>query len=325
MISDALFGALLADTDFVAVDVGASHWLPPHWQPYQSTFPYVLVEPDGEACRDLEARAAAYAKGRFQIVEAALSGAGGPRTLYRFNTPTWSSLLPPGIREGDERLYYHWPRIDDPSLIHPVVEVPIGTRTLADVLTETGQPGFHMVKLDTQGTELEIILGLGDRLQDTVLVQMEAGDHDLYQDKPGLGETLTAMKAAGYRLFDMQLARTEPPFRGTANGFYQRDLFPSPTRLDPAFVGKIHEVDAVFVRDPIQALERGDAAALRRTIVALCVYRLFAEAYQITGLGAMRGLWTDVEASLYRRDIIRCHKGMKHKIEAGFRLYWERP
>lgn len=320
------FPSLLSALDFVALDVGAALWLPAHWRLYEDTFDFVLVEPDPAACRELEARAARQPRGTayFRIVQAALSGKGGVRPFYRTNQPTGSSMLKPAVMEDNDRALFDFPGAADSSdYVFPVTASQVETTTLSQVLKRTGAPGFHMIKLDTQGTELEIVQGLGDALENTVLVQMETGDHGFYLGKTGLAETLAFMNAQGFRLFDLQLARNELPLRGSARG-YSENLFPSTPGRDPAFVARLWEVDAVFVRDPIAAIEARDRDTLRRIIVALCVYRLFGEAFQLTGLGEMNGLWNAATASRFRRDIVACHSALRQKLDDGYRLYWER-
>lgn len=326
MTRSALFPFLLSSTDFIALDVGASHWLPDHWRPYQSEFDFVLVEPDADACKDLVAMAANLPGGseRYRVVMAAVSGGGGQRTLYRTNAPTGSSLLEPNLAEDDIATFYRYPAIDNPSYFLPLKKIPIDTVTLETLLRSQGVAGFHMIKLDTQGTELEIVLGLGQKLDDTVCVEMEVGDHELYRDKPDLAATLAAMNARGFRLYDMKIARDELIFRGSADPLYSRHIFASGPNGDAAFVARIHEVDAVFIRDPLLAIRTQDSDALRRIMVAMCVYRLFADAYQITGLGEMAGLWDGITASRYRRDIIRAHQMLRSNLDRGVRLYWEK-
>jgi len=319
------FPALLTATDFVAVDVGAARWLPHHWQPYANEFDFVLVEPDPTACKDLEAQVERLARGaeRYSIVQAAVSGTGGTRPFYRTNQPTGSSMLKPAVLEQDDRALFDFPAAADSSdYIFPVTEAQIETITLADVMARTRRSAFHMIKLDTQGTELEIVRGLGDKLTETVLVQMETGDHGFYLGKTGLAETLHYMNVQGFCLFDLQLARNELPLRGFPDKGYA-GLFPSSAGRDPALVSRLWEVDAVFVRDPVVVAHEGNADALRRIIVALCVYRMFGEAFQLTGLGEMKGLWDPLAASRYRRDIVACHRALRMKLDQGHRLYWE--
>lgn len=233
-------------------------------------------------------------------------------------------MLKPALLEGDERALFDFPdAADNSDYVFPVAETQIETTTLNQVLKRIGVSGFHMIKLDTQGTELEIVQGLGDALKDTVLVQMETGDHSFYLGKPGLAETLAYMSDRGFRLFDLQLARNEMPLRGSAHG-YSEGLFPSTPGRDPAFVARLWEVDAVFVRDPVWAIEARDSDTLRRVIVALCVYRLFGEAFQLASLGEVKGIWDAPTASRYRRDIIACHRALRQKLDQGYRLYWER-
>lgn len=322
----ATFPALLADVDFVALDVGAASGLPHHWRPYENAFSFILVEPDGAASQKLrdEYVGRQAAAGRYRVVEAALSGTGGPRTFYRLNQPTGSSLLRPALLEPDDRALLEFPReLDNSDYVLPVVESEIETITLDQLAARTGTGAFHMVKLDTQGTELEIVQGLGERLGETVLVQMETGDHGFYHAKPRLAETFAYMNAQGFSLVDLQLARNELPLRGVADG-YRTDLFPSSAGQDPAFMARLWEVDAVFIRDPLAVLRQGDAAMLRRVIAALCVYRLFGDAYQLTGLGERRGLWSGLVASRFRRDIQSCHRALRQWLSQGHALFWER-
>jgi len=320
------FPALLAATDFVAVDVGAAHWLPHHWRPYANEFDFVLVEPDPAACKGLEAEVARLARGtqRYSIVRAAVSGTGGTRPFYRTNQPTGSSMLKPAVLQEDDRALFDFPGAADGSdYVFPVTEMEIETITLAEVMGRTRHNAFHMIKLDTQGTELEIVQGLGEKLTETVLVQMETGDHGFYLGKVGLADTLHYMSAQGFRLFDLQLARSELPLRGSPPEGYA-SLFPSSAGRDPALVNRLWEVDAVFVRDPVIVAKDGNAAALRQIIVALCVYRMFGEAFHLTGIGELKGLWDASAASRYRRDIIACHRALRQKLDQGYRLHWER-
>jgi FkbM family methyltransferase len=321
------FRDLLSDIDFVALDVGAAHWLPHHWRPFENEFAFVLVEPDKAACAELEKRIAQLPAGRerYSVVAAALSKTGGARRFYRTNQPTGSSMLKPAVLEEDERALFEFPAAGDNSdYVFPVTEMEIDTVTLARVLTRTAHAAFHMIKLDTQGTELEIVQGLGEGLRDTILVQMETGDHGFYLDKPGLAETLGYMNSRGFRLFDLQLARNELPLRGSVEAGYGSRLFPSDPDHDPAFVARLWEVDAVFVRDPVTVVKNGDIDTLRRIIVALCVYRMFGEAFQLTGLAEARGLWNGITASRYRRDIVACHRALRQWLARGNRLHWER-
>lgn len=328
MEPNSIFSSILKDVAFGAVDIGAAHWLPPHWIPYTDEFDYLLVEPDADAAKDLAIQASRRTQNpqRFRILKAALSGTGGPRAFFRLNCPTGSSLLKPAIDENDPAVFFSYPKIDNPSYVFPVHESVIETITLKNALEQARFPGAHMIKLDTQGTELEIVEGLSERLSETVLVQMETGDHDHYVDQPGLGETITTMKRHGFRLLDLQLARSEMVFRGANVGptSYGESLFASPqTTIDRAFVPRLHEVDAVFIRDPMVTAKAGDAIGLRRIIAAMCVYRLFGEAFQLTGIGELMKLWDGLEARRYRRDIKRSHQLIKKSLEAGYRIHWE--
>ena len=59
-------------------------------------------------------------------------------------------------------------------------------------------PGSRIyLKLDTQGYDLEVFAGLGDRASDVVAMQSEVALQPLYEGAPTLTESLTAYQAAG--------------------------------------------------------------------------------------------------------------------------------
>jgi FkbM family methyltransferase len=113
----------------------------------------------------------------------------------------------------------------------------VGTETIRllrfdHLAPELAEAGEHpAMKIDTQGYELAVLEGAGDRLQRMELLQIELSLVPLYQDGPLYEEVLAFVVRAGYRL-----AGITPGFTDPASGqllqmdgiFVRRDLLPVP-------------------------------------------------------------------------------------------------
>lgn len=319
-----IFPNILDGISFVAVDVGASHWLPSHWNLYEREFDFVLVEPDQNACVQLRGmidRLPAEVAARYRIVPHGLSETGGKRTLYRTNTPTGSSLLKPKILD-DQPYFELFYELDNSNYFLPVQEIEIDTITLQAGVEQAGHAAPHMIKLDTQGTELEIMRGLGDAaFESLTAVQTEIGMPGAYLDQPGLAEFLLFMKEKNFVLFDLQLSRGKMPLRGNRAGFDSimetKDIAGIPT-----VISRLWEVDGVFMRDPMHLLRMRDKDGLRRLMISLCVYRMFPEAFQIAGLAEKEDIISYAEAAGYKRDILQSNRRLADALRNGYKIYW---
>ena len=105
---------------------------------------------------------------------------------------TLSSLLP-ATSFGARR----HPRLKEPT----VVEVPVRRleAVLEEVLAPVTEPRPYL-KLDTQGYDLEVFAGLGDRVTDFVGLQSEVALLQLYEDMPRMPEAITEYEAAGFEI-----------------------------------------------------------------------------------------------------------------------------
>ncbi len=136
----------LVDQPVTAVDVGAARGIPPHWEPFIDRLRVHAFEPRADEC----ARLAARSHSNITWHPVSLAGQVGPRQLHVLAVPTGSSLLPPDPRFA--QLY------GDPDYLTVVEVLDVECTTLARELAT--QAGPDLVKLDTQGTELEILQGL---------------------------------------------------------------------------------------------------------------------------------------------------------------------
>jgi FkbM family methyltransferase len=73
---------------------------------------------------------------------------------------------------------------------------------LDEVLAPVAQPRPYL-KLDTQGFDLEVFAGLGERVGDVVAMQSELALLQIYEGMPRLPEALAAYEAAGFAVTAM--------------------------------------------------------------------------------------------------------------------------
>jgi FkbM family methyltransferase len=274
----------------VALDIGGAGDLQPHWHRLAGVADFVVYEPHKASFQTLVDRQAKnpFFK-RFEYINEALSGAGGARTFYATNVPTGSSLLRPkkgGFHDFASNSYF-W----------PLEEQTIETVTLAESLGRHGVDRIDMIKLDTQGTEREILTGLdAQRLSRTLLIEAECSILDIYEGgERGLEDMMRFMRENGFVLFDLRTnrfignsIRLAPEILRSALGD-ELELPPSAHRLG--------EVDAVFARDPRVLIESGaDPGLLRRLIAVFVTYNFFGEAVFTTIAARDGGLFDAAEA-----------------------------
>ena len=117
------------------------------------------------------------------------------------------------------------------------------TTTTLEQLLKENRHKYHFMKLDVQGAEIDIISGMGERLQDIEFIQMETSALDYNRGAPLFAEVILKMDALGYVLFDI------------LETMYQ-DVFLA--QFDVLFVKKISDY-----RPDLNALARGSVYKTR--------------------------------------------------------------
>lgn len=306
--AESLAGLLGPENSLICVDVGGAGDLQPHWRRMLGNARFLVYEPHLESYQALVTRQATdtqYAD--FRYINTALSEVGGPRSLFKTNVPTGSSLMRPkaGGASDYERNQY----------IHPYEELTVQTQSLKSSLDELRVSRVDMIKLDTQGSEIEILRGLDEeRLGNVLLVEAELSVLDHYEGgERNLEDGLALMRRKGFSLFDLRTAR----FVGNALRFPPEAVHHVIGReLElPPNANRLNEVDAIFVRDPRILIEEGvDTSTLRRLIGALLVYNFFPEATYAALEGRRRTIFRASEADDILGGIKLLHA--QAKIEA---------
>ncbi len=262
--------ALLRQTSVVILDIGAARGLLPHWHCLASLADVYQVEPDPQAIALIEATNRKLGVRRGAILPFGLSEHGGKRTLHVFVSRSSSSLLEPRL---DVTLAYC-----DASQVIPIEKVEVETQRLENVLDEHSVARVDMVKLDTQGTELEILRGIGPaREKRLTSVEVEIGTAGQYAGQATLGMWLEFADLHGLELFEI-VPKSYAPVMSGSPGHYERVF--GTYRNSPTIGRRLLEVDALFFLKPELALAR-DLAAVRRLTLAYCVYGFFGHAVRL--------------------------------------------
>jgi FkbM family methyltransferase len=307
---------ILNGSRLVAVDVGAANGLPETWQMLRdSSVFFYLIEPNPDSCASLPRYFKPEEAGTYKIIPVAVSGTGGTRKLYVSNASTGSSLLSPNTRLAKEYVL--------PEYLFPMKILQVETRTLADIFDEVGEQQLDFFKLDTQGTELEILQGLGsDRMNQVLGVELEIGMPGGYRNQGQFSDVQKFMVEHGLELFDLRLSRAHRPYQNDRS-YYPREIF-KVIEDSPSIARRIWEVDALFFREPNSLIDARDSAAIRRLIVLYCSYRFFTEAYSLVEKGQTAKLFDAEHTAVLRTAILNWHHVIKQNIDKGMKLSWLR-
>lgn len=189
----ARLAAILGDTKVTNLDVGARYGLQANIARYARFFDSYLCEPEpDEASRLREAG--------FTVIEKGVAGAEGAATLYEVAKISSSGLLRPS------RLSAYF---SAPWKSQVVKEVPVETTTVEEIAREYGT-GFDLIKLDTQGTEYEILSAMGPVAP--LLVQTEISLLPLYEGQKTFYDVVALMRDKGYLLADLSIAHRKPTY-----------------------------------------------------------------------------------------------------------------
>jgi FkbM family methyltransferase len=224
-----MFSKILADRvkqdPFVLIDVGARGALDLPWQALDSESLRVIgFEPDDNECKRLNIGQ----KNRVYFPYALWSEP-GKVTVHVASTPSCSSVHPPNmdvIRKFEEK---HWrPRQTQHS-------VSMNATTLEQVFSKESLY-CDFLKIDTQGSEYEILEGAGAALEKNIFaVLVETWTTEVHQGQHLSGEVLALMARQGFELFDVNVAAA---WRRKANTALQCSGKPQVIGLDFLFFNK---------------------------------------------------------------------------------------
>lgn len=190
MLRDRLRDAL--DVDLVVADVGARWGVGDRWRPFGPRVKVVGFDPDEAECRRLAAL-----EPDVTYVAAALGAREGTATLYRTVEPACSSLYPPAVELVTAR-----PELA--GAITPAGTEEVRLTTLDGWLAGSPFDAVHVLKLDTQGSELGVLEGAEAALRDVRVLEVEVEFNEIYEGQPLFGDVDRFLRARGFVLWRLQ-------------------------------------------------------------------------------------------------------------------------
>lgn len=232
--ADSAPGKMLAQTPLGFIDIGARGGAHDMVEPLAKRTAVLGFEPDKPECeRLLKNPEVTEPWAKFALEPVALADANGEATLYLLSAATNHSLLPPNDAFVKRYGMVKW---------EVMGKEPLMTTTLDDVLfapTYAKEDWWgEFLKIDTQGTEYEILLGSKRTLAErTVAVVAEVSFCELYKGQKLFSEVEMFMRSQGFSFFGFA------PIHGRSRKFLDK--------RGHVGVERALYSDAIFFRDPL--------------------------------------------------------------------------
>lgn len=250
-MSDFLLNLLAPQRQTHVVDVGAN---PIDGDPpYKDMLSHGLCsvtgfEPQADALAELNRR-----KGSLETYLPYAVGRGGEAELKVCRYPGWTSLLQPRAAALQA-----FPVFQTNATVDAYM--PVRTHRL-DELSELAP--FDFLKIDVQGSELDVFDGAQNHLQQAVVIQTEMPFIALYEGQPTLGVLDQALRHLGFVPHCFASVKKCPIAPLNMQGG------------DGAGVHQLLEADVVYVKDFIQPITMSDEQLKQLSLIMHHCYRSF--------------------------------------------------
>jgi FkbM family methyltransferase len=230
-------------------------------------------EPDAAECQRLNA-AAATAGVNFQFHPIALARKTGPADFYRFAEPAANSFY-----AANDRLIRRWcytRSLTLSSQFKVLERATLQAVSLADWARVNSVVDVDFIKLNVQGSELDILSGAGHVLESSLGLLVEQTFNGTYKGAPLFGEVYDFLNNAGFCMFDVaginRVARTRSPIHLTEDKIFVVDgLWPHHQFLEGHFL---------YLRDPIGESDYWDEQSswsLEKCVKLACLAETFGQ------------------------------------------------
>ncbi len=277
-----IFQDLLGSNLLKCVDVGARGGMQKHWLPFLGAISVDAIEPDTVACK-AQSEAKRPNEHWFPI---GLGGKTGTTTLYLLSKPSGSSIFPPSTKN----------MIDYSGESYGTVarEVPIDLMTFSDFITTYKRPLPNLVKLDTQGSELEILKSLNTEHHSELLaIQTEVEVVEMYKGQPLFFELDAFMRGQGYILYDF-LPVCQNRYKNDQEFFFlKKYLGLAKNRKDMS--SRLLAGDAFYIKSPEEVLQAANRVECAKLLLILTIHRFYDEAFWFIEEAEVRGIFKNEE------------------------------
>jgi FkbM family methyltransferase len=256
--ADPRWRDLLSGDKFILVDVGATGGLQKEWVSATPLMKVIAFEPRPMA-------ASLYSEIDAILLDVGLDKIPGERELHVAGG--FSSCLQPDLEVWDR---FGWPM--------PTGQLRVKTTTLDAVIRDQGLRFVDFLKLDTQGSELDILLGGPLTVRDMVIgMRIETSFIRHYHAQPLFADVDSHVQSQGFDLIDLiKLRRSQYAISNAVLGAELSDSR-----------GQLLQADALYFRTPAGVADRIQAMSPPHDRVRYLTGALIACAtYDKIGLGA---------------------------------------
>ncbi|MDP9421556.1 MAG: FkbM family methyltransferase [Pseudomonadota bacterium] len=245
--------ALPKDFFLTLVDVGSAGGLHPRWRPLRPILSGILFDPREAAA------SGSLGPGKTRVYPVALSDQSGEADLHITALPNMSSFLQP-----DQAVFgRYWKKGAHADVVSRERVQVERLDTLANA--DGFQP--HVLKVDTQGSELMVLKGAQDSLRSVMLAEVEVSFFQRYVGQPVFADIEEWMKQQGFELIELYRlkryrAANSLGIRGSPVGDGQRS-------------GRVAYADAIFMRNEAAVLASSaddGGTGLLRAMITLLAY-----------------------------------------------------
>lgn len=178
----------------VLVDIGAQGHMQENWHPARKYLRLIGFEPNP---REFNALKQKFTEDRYLYLNTALYKEKTIADFYITKGKGSSSLIRPNQKFLN--LFSHSERTE------VVKTQKISVDTLDNQLRQNGVKDIDFIKLDTQGSELFILQGATEALNNSALgIETEIEFSPIYQDQPLFSEVDPFIRKCGFQLFDLR-------------------------------------------------------------------------------------------------------------------------
>ena len=178
------------DPVLTILDVGARGGIADAWAPLLPHLRVYGFEPDPDECRELTRR---FGSSSVTFVPVALGERAGPASLHLTVDPACSSLYPPDIETAG--------RYSALNVVEPRGTTTVTLESLDDWAEREGVTSVSYLKLDTQGSELDILRGATRLLEDVWALSVEVEFNPIYLGQPLFGDVDAFLRDHGFVLW----------------------------------------------------------------------------------------------------------------------------
>ena len=290
MFEKTIIAQELAQKPLMSVDVGSRRGLQDFWRPYLPWMRVDAFEPDAEDCAKEQERSPE----NVRFIPVALAGETTRRKFYVLNRLTGSSLYPP--TEVLNRYTY-----SGYGALKSVIDVEC--TSFSDYIRQYERPAPNLIKIDTQGAELEIMESLDEPYwPELYAVQCEVSFQEFHKGMPYFADFDKFMRDKGFYLADLHSHRSYRCQNDEQFYYLKNEL--GYAVGSPQISAELVEGEALYFRQPDEDYLYANRERFFKFMLILIIYKYYDLALWMADEAVNRGLLSADETSRLKQDLV---------------------